>query len=139
MRNTAKNSRRSLIIGALLLVLTLSHPAFTRAQNQPLRASADLRGLRIGAAVAMTPFRNESDYQDTLKREFNIIVAENAFKWASVRPSRTTFNFSDTDALVDFAEAHNMKIRGHTLVWHQSLPGWLTAGNFKRDDSIDIL
>ena len=96
MKSTAKNTRRSLIIGSLLLISNLSYPALALAQNQPLRASADLRGIRIGAAVAMTPFRSESDYQDTLKREFNIIVAENAFKWASVRPSRSTFNFTDS-------------------------------------------
>jgi len=139
MDSNAKDSLGSLIVGAVLLVSSMSYPDFALAQNQPLRASADLRGVRIGAAVAMTPFRNESDYQDTLKREFNIIVAENAFKWASLRPSRNTFNFTDTDALVDFAEAHNMKIRGHTLVWHNALPGWLTAGNFTRDEAIAIL
>jgi endo-1,4-beta-xylanase len=104
-----------------------------------LRASADERGFYIGAAVAVSPFRNEAIYQDTLRREFNIIVAENAFKWTSVHPSRTNFNFTDTDALVDFAQANNMRIRGHTLVWHNQIPDWLTSGNFSRDDVIAIL
>lgn len=112
---------------------------FGIAQTQPLRVSADQRGFFIGAAVAMTPFRSESVYYETLRREFNVIVAENAFKWDAVRPSRTTFNFTDTDALVAFAEANHMRVRGHTLVWHNQLPGWLTSGNFTRDEAIEIL
>src|SRR5262249_1984658 len=126
-----------LLTGALLSGLWTSSDCL--AQSQPLRASADQRGFFVGTAVAVSPFRGEQIYQDTLRREFNIMVAENAFKWDSVRPSRTTFNFTDTDALVDFAQANNMKMRGHTLVWHNQLPGWLTSGNFTRDEVIEIL
>jgi endo-1,4-beta-xylanase len=133
--NTSKLLGRFLLVGLLFWLWS----AYSQAQTQPLRASADQRGFYIGAAVAVTPFRTEQIYQDTLRREFNIMVAENAFKWDSVRPSRTTFNFTDTDALVDFAQANNMKMRGHTLVWHNQLPAWLTGGGFGRDEVIEIL
>jgi endo-1,4-beta-xylanase len=123
-----------LTFGLLLLACKIG-----LGQTQPLRVSADQRGFLIGAAVAMTPLRNEAPYYETLRREFNIIVAENAFKWDAVRPSRTTFNFTDTDALVDFAEANHLKIRGHTLVWHNQVPAWLSGGNFTRDEVIEIL
>jgi endo-1,4-beta-xylanase len=123
----------------LLIILALGRPVISAAQDLPLRVSADQRGIYIGAAVSMPPFRNEPIYNETLSREFNIIVAENAFKWDSVRPSRDTFNFVDTDTLVDFAEANNMKIRGHTLVWHSQVPSWLTGADFTRDELISIL
>jgi endo-1,4-beta-xylanase len=119
--------------------LALSYTERSRAQSLPLRVPAEQRGFFIGAAVAMSPFRNEPIYQETLRREFNILVAENAFKWDAVRPSRTTFNFNDTDALVNFAAVNGMQIRGHTLVWHSQNPGWLTNGNFTRDEMIAIL
>jgi endo-1,4-beta-xylanase len=128
-----------LIVSLLFVSLALFSSASSRAQNRPLRATADQRGFFIGAAVALSPLSNEPAYHETLKREFNIIVAENAFKWDGVRPTRTTFNFSDTDALVDFARANNMRIRGHTLVWHNQLPGWLRNGSFTRDEVIEIL
>jgi endo-1,4-beta-xylanase len=131
---------KGLLISLLLVSLVVSlASSVCRAQSQALRASADERGFFIGSAVNMTPFRNEPIYQDTLRREFNIIVAENAFKFDATQPARTTFNFADTDALVDFAQANNMRIRGHTLVWHNQIPSWLTGGNFSRDDVIAIM
>jgi endo-1,4-beta-xylanase len=55
------------------------------------------------------------------------VVAENAMKWRALRPSAEAFRFDDADALVKFAEANRMKIRGHNLVWHEDNPGWLEA------------
>jgi endo-1,4-beta-xylanase len=126
-------------VSLVFLLIALLSPATSNAQNRPLRAPADERGFFIGAAVDMSPFRNDSQYLATLRREFNMIVAENAFKMDAVRPSMTTFNFTDTDALVSFAQANNMRVRGHTLVWHNQLPGWLTNGNFTREQVIDIM
>jgi len=134
--NTSKLLGRFLLAGLLFGFWSSAH---SQAPSQPLRASADQRGFYIGTAVSVTPFRTEQIYQDTLRRQFNIMVAENAFKWDSVHPSRTTFNFTDTDALVDFAQANNMKMRGHTLVWHNQLPSWLTGGGFSRDEVVAIL
>src|ERR1041384_5158072 len=105
----------------------------------PLRTSATAKGLFVGAAVNMTPFRNEPIYNETLRREYNLLVAENAFKFDALHTARTTFNFTDADALVAFAQANGMAIRGHTLVWHNQLPGWLTGGSFTRDEVIAIL
>ena len=41
-----------------------------------LRAGADRRGISIGAAVNIAPFRNEPIYTQTLSREFNMLVGE---------------------------------------------------------------
>src|SRR5215468_2855793 len=120
-----------------LLLLALSLTVIAEAQT--LRDAADARGLRIGAAVNMNPFRNEPIYTQTLGREFNMLVAENAMKFDALHPAQNTFNFTDADALVAFAEANNMAVRGHNLVWHSQIPGWLTGGNFTRDQVIAIM
>jgi endo-1,4-beta-xylanase len=109
------------------------------AQAQTLRDAATARGLRIGAAVNITPFRNEPIYNQTLGREFNMLVAENVMKFDALHPAQNTFNFTDADALVAFAEANNMAVRGHNLVWHNQIPSWLTNGNFTRDQVIAIM
>jgi endo-1,4-beta-xylanase len=125
-------------INWLALCLLALSPAIV-AEAQTLRDAADARGLRIGAAVNMSPFRNEAIYTQTLGREFNMLVAENAMKFDAMHPSQNTYNFTDADALVAYAEANNMVVRGHTLVWHSQIPGWLTGGNFTRDQVIAIM
>jgi len=122
---SSRNARLVIIALAACGALLCAASAVTAA---PLRTSATAKGLFIGAAVNMVPLGNEATYRDTLRREFNMVVAENVFKFDAVHPARTTFNFTDTDALVAFAEANGMAIRGHTLVWHNQLPGWLTTG-----------
>src|SRR5262245_66526199 len=123
------------LIAATLSLLVL--PALAPAA--PLRDSASARGLYLGGAAAMGPLRNEPIYAETLRREFNLVVAENAFKMDALRPSATTYNFTDADALMAFAEQNGMAVRGHTLVWHSQIPGWLTSGNFTRDQTIAIM
>jgi endo-1,4-beta-xylanase len=51
-------------------------------------------------------------------------------KWGSVEPTRGSYNWSGADAVVDFAEAHGQKVRGHTLVWHSQLPDWVSNGSW---------
>ena len=120
-----------------LLLLALS-PVIV-AEAQTLRSAADTKGLHIGAAVNITPFRNEPIYTQTLSREFNMLVAENVMKFDAIHPAQNTFNFTDADALVSFAQTNNMVVRGHTLVWHSQIPGWVTSGNFTRDQVIAIM
>jgi len=99
-----------------------------------LRFAAQSRGILMGAEVTPQPLANEMRYAQTLAREFNIVVPGNAMKFGPLRPSRTQFSFADADAIVAFAEAHAMKVRGHTLVWHNQNPQWLINGNFSHDE-----
>ncbi len=68
-----------------------------------------------------------------------MLTPENAMKFEPLRPSRERYDFDHADALVDFAEKHAMQVRGHTLVWHQQLPSWLTERDWTRDELIEIL
>jgi endo-1,4-beta-xylanase len=46
-------------------------------------------------------------------------------KWYATEPSPGTFTFDAGDRLVDFAEKHQMRVRGHALVWHNQLAEWV--------------
>jgi endo-1,4-beta-xylanase len=105
----------------------------------PLRYLASLRSIEIGSAVQLGPLGADSSYSYTLDREFNTITPENAMKFGPLRPARTSFDFDRADQLVEFAEAGGMSVHGHTLVWHNQLPGWLTGGSFSRSELLDIL
>jgi len=96
-----------------------------KAMEPTLRALAEKRGLLIGAAVDAEALRKEPAYRETLAREFSILTPENAMKFGAIQPDRERYTFEDAEAIVAFARAHGMKVRGHTLVWHYSLPKWV--------------
>ena len=104
--------------------MTTDHPRY-------LRDLAEQRGFFIGTAVSTGAFaRGETTYCEVLKHEFNVLVAENMMKFSELCPSQNNYNWTTADALVDFAVANGMKLRGHTLVWHQQLPRWVTNGTW---------
>ncbi|MEO0474175.1 MAG: endo-1,4-beta-xylanase [Bacteroidota bacterium] len=115
--------------------------AFSLSGQTGLRDYADQRGINIGAAVNGVFFNLAAThpYVETLKGEYNMLVAENAMKFDAIQPQQGVFNFAQADALIDFAEANNMKVRGHTLLWHNQLPSWLTGGTFTRDSLLGIM
>jgi endo-1,4-beta-xylanase len=109
------------LVGLLALPMVL-------AQSQPptLRSVASAKDFYIGAA-AMPNFYDvtEPEYPEVLAREFNMIVAENIMKWAALSNERGKYSFSAADAMVRFAQQNKMAMRGHTLVWHESLPQYV--------------
>jgi endo-1,4-beta-xylanase len=127
--------RHQALLGCALAMVAL--PAV--AQDLPLRDLAKARGIDIGAAVAVRPLAGEPQYGEVLAREFGMLVGENAFKWESLHITPRLHYFDDTDKIVDFAEANGMKIRGHTLVWHNQNPSWLPRAIKTRDDAIAVL
>jgi endo-1,4-beta-xylanase len=111
----------------LLVILMLAMASVCSAQS--LRQEAESAGLLIGTAVR-PPQLSETGYASTLAREFNMVEAEDAMKWWVLRPDRGAYNFRQGDEIVRFAQAHQMKVRGHCLVWGRSNPDWLTQGHF---------
>jgi endo-1,4-beta-xylanase len=94
-----------------------------------LRQAAASAGLLVGTAVR--PYAlSEAAYSQTLGREFNMVEPEDAMKWSTVRRSEGAFDFQQGDQIVRFARAHDMKVRGHCLVWDHDNPKWLSAANF---------
>ncbi len=58
-------------------------------------------------------------------KHWNSITSENDMKWQPTEPTLGNFNFSAADAEVSFAQANQMMIRGHNLVWHQQVPNYV--------------
>jgi len=81
----------------------------------------------------------EPAYAAILAREYNMLEPEDALKWEVVHPDPQKFEFSQADLLVDFALRHNMKVRGHTLVWHRQNPVWLMGGHYSPEELSRIL
>ncbi len=92
-----------------------------------LRAHAEARGLLVGCAVNTELLEQQPSYGRVIAEQFNMVVGENCMKWAALRPTATTFDFKQADALMAFAADHQLKVRGHNLCWHENLPEWFAA------------
>ena len=56
---------------------------------------------------------------------WNQITAENEHKWSSVERSRNNMNWSQGDAVANFAELKEIIWKFHTLVWGSQYPNWI--------------
>lgn len=129
MRTVLMRGLASLVLLAPL-ALELATTPTSAQQEANLRTLAAARGLRIGTAVNMNALEQSGAYRDKLRHEFNSVTPENAMKWSRVEPERGQYSWGRADELVDLAEQSDQTVRGHTLVWHGSLPEWLTEGSF---------
>ena len=104
-----------------------------------LRSLAQERSFLVGAAVEERFMQGDPAYADLLSNQFNLLTPEDSMKFSSVHPEPGVYDFQEADALVAFASAHQMLVRGHTLVWDNQLPEWLTSGNYSQTQLIEIL
>ena len=93
----------------------------------PLRDAAAQTGRMIGAAVFSSRLGSDASYTGAASRHFNYLTAEWEMKWDPIQRSPGAYDFSGGDRIVDFAEAHAMRVKGHALVWHRATPAWVNA------------
>jgi endo-1,4-beta-xylanase len=96
---------------------------FATVGNVPLRDRAAARGLIYGAAGDYLPLSSDRNYATSFVRECGMLVS-GELKWNYIRPAPDRFDFAKSDWVAKFARASGMLFRGHTLVWHVSLPDW---------------
>jgi endo-1,4-beta-xylanase len=129
------NLRTIMTLAGLATVTAAAVPA---NQEPSLREAAGRIGLLVGAAVDPTRLA-EADYAETLAREFNMVEPENVMKWRNTEPARGQFDFEPGDQVVAFAQAHQMKVRGHNLLWAVRNPAWLAQGQFTPPELREIM
>ncbi|WP_062205126.1 endo-1,4-beta-xylanase [Streptomyces sp. NBRC 109706] len=141
----ARGAAVAVTVGALLsgVALVSAQAQETPAQQpnaqQPspaaetLREAAAAQNMFVGTAIADHRL-SDSTYNAIASTEFSSVTAENVMKWESIQPNRGQFNFAGPDRLIDFANANDQQVWGHTLVWHSQLPSWVQNGNFSAQE-----
>ena len=99
--------------------------------NNTLRYYADKNQKSIG--VALCTYKGYDSERKEAARQFNMMVCENEMKMDALQPSKGSFSFGGADNLVYLAQQNDMAIRGHCLVWHSQVPGWLSSDGKKND------
>ena len=97
---------------------------------QTLRQVAAVHNIKVGAAADSPYLAGDASYASTLGTEYSQLQAENEMKFGIIHPGVSTYDFTGADALVTYAQAHTMAVRGHTLVWHNQVPAWVTGGGY---------
>jgi endo-1,4-beta-xylanase len=75
--------------------------------------------------VAVSPAALKSDEAVLIQKEFNSLTPEHAMKMGPIHPKENEYFWTHADSIVAFAQRNKMKIRGHTLCWHNQTPGWM--------------
>lgn len=91
----------------------------------------DEASFLVGMTVATDKLDNPRNVE-IMRRDFSSLTGEWQMKMNIMYPSQGTYNFGPADEIVDFAEANNINMHGHALIWHSSTPSWVE--NFAGSD-----
>ncbi len=126
-----KNSTLHSFFKAVLLftiITIIAKNAFSA--DTTLRSTAP---FPFGASINVPLLKTNLTYKAVAAREYSSLTPENVMKMAPIHPGLNTYNWINADTLVNFALQNTQRIHGHALVWHQSVPGWVT--NFVGDSA----
>jgi endo-1,4-beta-xylanase len=92
----------------------------------------------IGVAVNPRMVQPGPD-ADLIKAQFNSLTPENAMKMGPIHPEENRYFWKDADAIMAFAEQNKLKVRGHTLCWHNQTPRWFFTDSTGKQVSREVL
>ena len=122
-------SKRLLISFISIAVLTINVSSQENNNSVPLKTlkEAFAGKFLIGCADDLT-INNEA-YQESIRKQYDIVTPENSMKPQPIHPTEDTYNFVSTDAMVDWCEKNDLMVWGHTLAWHGQTPQWFFQDN----------
>jgi endo-1,4-beta-xylanase len=92
-------------------------------ENIPSIAQAYANDFLVGFATSQSDLIGP--HGQLAARHYNSVTPGNDLKWDTTEPTEGNFNFTPGDNILTFAQAHNIKMRGHTFVWHNQVPAWV--------------
>jgi endo-1,4-beta-xylanase len=93
--------------------------------------------FKIGAAITVNDLNGI--HGELLKEHFNSLTAENDMKFGEIHPEEDRYNFEKPDKMKEFALSNNMKMRGHTFLWHNQTSDWIFADKNGKEASRELV
>ncbi|MCA0399966.1 MAG: endo-1,4-beta-xylanase [Proteobacteria bacterium] len=116
--------RRAILAGAAAWMA--AGGARANLPRLPLWALAQQKGILFGASATWDVIR-DADYGALHARESRLVVTDTALKYDFLRPQEHVLDFSEADALLDFARNNGMQYRGLPLFWNYLPPNWMKS------------
>ncbi|GAB2292123.1 hypothetical protein Dimus_026375 [Dionaea muscipula] len=82
-----------------------------------LRLTQIRSGFPLGACINKNILKNVGYQNWFTSKPFTVTVFENEMKWYSTEYIRGKEDYSDADALLQFAKQHRLAVRGHNIFW----------------------
>ncbi|WGV27779.1 endo-1,4-beta-xylanase [Halotia branconii] len=127
----AVTTSKTIVLNHQIQVLDNPNRKFSISGNFSLKERAAAKGLMYGAAIQYSQLSSDKELANIVKHECRVLVPEWELKWhvgkKPLRPSPYNFDFTRADWMANFAKTHGLLLRGHTLVWHESLPPWFKS------------
>lgn len=122
----SKFSHPSLVINLgflfLFVLLVVSCSSKSPSEQTETKGLKDYYADNYLIGVALFPeLFDDTVSTNLVKTHFNSITAENDMKWERVHPTLSEYTFDRADRIVEFTQANNIELIGHTLVWHSQL------------------
>lgn len=118
------------IISVLCFTMFVVSALFGQAK-QKASTSQTNKGLKdyysdfFTIGVAVSPWALKTDEAQLIRQHFNSMTPENAMKMGPIHPKENEYYWAHSDSIVAFAERNRIKLRGHTLCWHNQTPDWI--------------
>jgi len=113
-------------VGASYMLDDFSVEEFIETPIQDVPGLKDVLGAQgfehVGVAIDSRETVGRSSA--LLQRHYNAITPENDGKPEVVQPTEGTFDFTNLDRLLDYADATGIDVYYHVLAWHSQTPAW---------------
>jgi endo-1,4-beta-xylanase len=108
---------------SLLVTSCSSSKKNTASQETPSLKNVFKNDFAIGTALNTEQIEEKNPKAAALvPQQFNMATPENIMKAEVIHPQWDTYNFDLADKLIEYGKKNNIKINGHTLIWHSQLP-----------------
>jgi len=124
----SRNLLLGLIIYATLAIAVYGQPqgdtGATETESAAIVALKDAYAGKflIGAAGDLRRY-SEAELAN-IKTHYNILTPENCMKPQPIHPAEDRYNWTTADVLVQWCEENDVKVWGHTLLWHAQTGRW---------------
>jgi endo-1,4-beta-xylanase len=121
-----------LVLPTAMRALSTTYHLKYVVKNDSTKGLKDYYSKYFTMGVAVSPRALLTEESALIKRNFASLTPENAMKMGPIHPKENEYFWKDADSIAAYAKRNKMKLRGHTLCWHNQTPNWFfidSAGN----------